>query len=62
YVFTSLERADLLRIGARPEPPDDNYATVLQRPCMLEHIHFRPALHGVTAYVKAVLAGAPKQA
>lgn len=62
HVFTSLERADLLRIGARPEPPDDNYATVLQRPRALEHIHFRPALQGVTAYVQAMLTGKPKQA
>ena len=62
HVFTSVERADLLRIGARPEPPDDNYATVLERPHALEHIRFRPALQGVAAYVHAVLADTPKQA
>ena len=62
HVFTSVKRADLLRIGARPEPPDDNYATVLERPPTLEHIHFRPTLQGVTSYVQAVLASAPKQA
>lgn len=62
HVFTSVERLELLRIGARPEPPDDNYATVLQRPRELEHIHFRSALQGVTAYVQSVLAGAAKQA
>ncbi|OUM02060.1 NAD-dependent epimerase/dehydratase family protein [Variovorax sp. JS1663] len=62
HVFASLDRLELLRIGARPEPPDDNYATVLQRPRALEHIHFQPALEGVTAYVQSVLAGAAKQA
>lgn len=62
YVFTSVKRGELLRIGARPEPPDDNYATVLERPLTLEHIHFRPALQGVATYVQAVLSGAPKQA
>ena len=62
HVFTSVERLELLRIGARPEPPDDNYATVLQRPRELEHIHFRSALQGVTAYVLSVLAGGAKKA
>jgi len=62
HVFTSVERLELLRIGARPEPPDDNYATVLQRPRELEHIHFQSALQGVTAYVRSVLAGAARQA
>ena len=62
HVFASLERLELLRIGARSEPPDDNYATVLPRPRALEHIHFEPALQGVTAYVRSVLASTAKQA
>lgn len=60
-VFTSMERADLLRIGARPEPLDDNYATVLQRPPAIRQVQFRPTLQGVTAYVQAVLADSPDQ-
>jgi len=56
-VFKAVGRPDLLRIGARPEPPDDNYATVLPRPKLLEHIDFRPASQGVAAYVQAQLSG-----
>ncbi|WP_432729531.1 NAD-dependent epimerase/dehydratase family protein [Variovorax sp. W6] len=55
HVFDAVGRPDLLRIGARPEPPDDNYATVLPRPGLLEQIVFRPALQGVAAYVQAQL-------
>lgn len=54
-VFEALGRPELLRIGARPEPPDDNYATVLKRPQMLEGIDFRPAREGVAAYVQSQL-------
>lgn len=61
-VFQEAERMDLLRVGARPEPPDDNYATVLRRPAVLERIEFRPALQGVPSYVQAVLAGGSRQA
>jgi nucleoside-diphosphate-sugar epimerase len=59
HVFATLGREHLLRIGARPEPPDDNYATVLQRPSALDRIDFRPALPGVAAYVRTVLSGPP---
>ena len=57
HVFAALGQAELLRIGARPEPPDDNYATVLPKSQLVEHIDFRPALQGVTAYLKALLPG-----
>lgn len=55
HVFNAMGRIDLLRVGARPAPPDDNYAFVLTRHPVLEHVSFRPALQGVTAYVRAVL-------
>jgi len=54
-IFKAVGRPDLLRIGARPEPPDDNYATVLTRPAILADIDFRPALQGVAAYVQSQL-------
>ncbi|MET3442076.1 nucleoside-diphosphate-sugar epimerase [Variovorax paradoxus] len=54
-VFKAVGRMDLLRIGARPEPPDDNYATVLARPAVLAGISFRPAQAGVAEYVKSQL-------
>lgn len=52
HIFAAVGRNELLRIGARPEPRDDNYATVLARPHVLDNILFRPALEGVTDYVK----------
>jgi nucleoside-diphosphate-sugar epimerase len=55
-IFTALERRDLLRVGAREEPADDNYATVMRRPAPLEQFSFRPTLQGVTSYVRDVLA------
>lgn len=62
HVFAALDRVELLRIGARPEPPDDNYATVLPQPSVIKNIPFRPALPGVTAYLKALLAEPQQQA
>jgi hypothetical protein len=62
HVFTALERVELLRVGARPEPPDDNYAAVLAKPRVFENIRFRPALPGVTAYLKALLPEPQQQA
>jgi len=56
HVFAELGRPDLLRIGARSEPNDDNYATVLPRPEALARISFRPALQGVPTYLKTLLA------
>ncbi|MDR6857583.1 NAD-dependent epimerase/dehydratase family protein [Variovorax guangxiensis] len=61
-VFAAVGRGDLLRIGARPEPPDDNYATMLPRPQVLENLSFRPALEGVSDYVKAQLSKPQQQA
>lgn len=55
HVFAALGRPELLRLGARPEPAQDNYATVLPRPAVLESVAFRPALQGVTAYVEQIL-------
>ncbi|VWX60465.1 conserved hypothetical protein [Burkholderiales bacterium 8X] len=57
-VFETAGRMDLLRVGARSEPLDDNYATVLARPQVLDPISFRPAIPCVASYVQAVLSGA----
>jgi nucleoside-diphosphate-sugar epimerase len=52
HVFEAMGCSELLRIGARPEPPDDNFATVLARPHVLDDVTFRPALEGVAQYVQ----------
>ncbi|MBT2298864.1 NAD(P)-dependent oxidoreductase [Variovorax paradoxus] len=62
HVFAAFGRQELLRIGARPEPPDDNYATVLQHPTWLAHVDFRPALPGVATYLQELLSDVQQQA
>lgn len=58
HVFEQLDAMPLLRLGARPEPPNDNFATVLPRPSFLSHVEFQPALPGVARYMKALLTNA----
>jgi nucleoside-diphosphate-sugar epimerase len=62
HVFAAFGRHELLRVGARPEPPDDNYATVLQRPTWLACVDFRPALPGVATYLQELLSDVQQQA
>lgn len=56
HVFAAIGHEDLLRVGTRPEPHDDNYATVMLRPRVLDCIDFRPTLPGVVAYIEGLLA------
>lgn len=58
HVFEQLQCTHLLRLGARAEPPVDNFATVLPRPPFLSHLDFRPALPGVARYMTDLLAKA----
>lgn len=53
HIFERLKRIDLLRLGARPEPPDDNFSTTLARPEWLEAVTFRPTLPAVADYMQS---------
>lgn len=55
HVFESLGRLDLLRLGARPEPPDDNYVVSLPRLACLDSVIFRPTLPAVANYMQRLL-------
>ena len=57
-VFEQMHCMHLLRLGARPEPPIDNFATVLTRPSFLSDVDFRPALPNVARYMQDLLAHA----
>lgn len=57
-VFEQMHCMHLLRLGARPEPPIDNFATVLTRPSFLSRVDFRPALPNVARYMQDLLAHA----
>jgi nucleoside-diphosphate-sugar epimerase len=56
-VFETVGRTDLLKIGGRADPTEDNYGAVLARPSVLAGLNFRPALLGVPTYVQSLVAG-----
>jgi len=55
YVFKAFGAEHLLRIGALPEPKDENYETVFQRTELLQNICYRDTLPGVVEYLKREL-------
>jgi len=55
HVFQELGQPGLLRIGALPEPQNDNYAAVLPRPACLEGVEFRSAMDGVVEYLRSLV-------
>ncbi|MEJ8847064.1 NAD(P)-dependent oxidoreductase [Variovorax rhizosphaerae] len=55
HIFAALGQPELLRLGVRPEPAQDNYSTILSRSQGSEQVSFRPALEGVTDFLRALL-------
>ncbi|WP_145522513.1 NAD-dependent epimerase/dehydratase family protein [Yersinia rohdei] len=55
YIFKEFQLENLLSIGAYPEPKDDNYGTISQRPTELNGIEFRDTLPGILIYLKKCL-------
>lgn len=51
-VFSAFRADDLLRLGARPEPAEENFATVLARHPLLPEQAYRPALPAIVDYLK----------
>ena len=51
-VFSAFQADDLLRLGARPEPAEENFATVLARHPLLPEGAYRPALPAIVDYLK----------
>lgn len=52
HVFKSFGAESLLRIGALPEPPEENYGTVFERPALLNDSNFRATLPAVVSYLR----------
>lgn len=52
YIFKAFNAESLLHIGALPEPKEENYGTVFQRPELLREIEFRKALPAIVNYLK----------
>ena len=55
YVFEAFNMEHLLRIGALPEPKDENYETVFQRPELLQNIRYRDTLPAIVNCLKREL-------
>ncbi|WP_338015395.1 NAD-dependent epimerase/dehydratase family protein [Dyella acidiphila] len=52
-VFGALEKNHLLRVGALPEPSEENYGKTFAPTMMLDTIEFRDAIQGVVEYMCA---------
>jgi nucleoside-diphosphate-sugar epimerase len=52
-VFAAFGAADLLHVGALPEPLEENYSTVFARHPLLGPQAYRPALPAIVDYLKA---------
>lgn len=55
-VFDALDRRNLLRVGAMPDPPEDNFGTVFRRSSRLQGLKFRPTLPAVAQELRELLA------
>ncbi len=51
-VFQALGRDDLLRVGALPEPLEENYEKILSPTEMLQQVAFRDSLPAIVQYMK----------
>jgi nucleoside-diphosphate-sugar epimerase len=51
-VFKALRRNDLLRVGALPEPPEENYEIILNPIKILQHLAFRDSLPAIVQYMQ----------
>ena len=49
HVFDAFGRPDLLRLGALPDPREDNFDRVFARPALLDGVRFRDTLPAIVA-------------
>lgn len=52
HIFKSFGAESLLRVGALPEPQEENYGTVFERPPLLNDSNFRATLPAVVSYLR----------
>lgn len=53
-IFGAAGKDHLLRLGALPEPEQENFSQVFSRPTVLEGVVFRETLAGVSEYMKTL--------
>lgn len=56
HIFHAFGCADLLKIGALPEPINDNYGIIFERTPQLGDMAFRPTLPAIVAYLHSCAA------
>lgn len=54
-IFAMAGKSHLLRVGALPEPEQENFDQVFSRPEALENMVFRETLTGVSEYIKKLV-------
>ncbi|MEG2041492.1 MAG: NAD(P)-dependent oxidoreductase, partial [Hafnia sp.] len=54
-IFESAGKTHLLRLGALPEPDQENFTQVFLRPAALKDVVFRETLAGVSKYMKTLI-------
>lgn len=52
-IFDAFDAGPLLRLGARPEPAEENYGAVFQAHPLLRASDFRPTIPSVVSYLQA---------
>jgi len=53
YIFAAYKCTELLKIGALPEPINDNYGLLFERPSALGDVVFRDTLPAVVEYLRS---------
>lgn len=54
HIFKSFDAESLLRIGALPEPKEENFGEIFQRLDLLKSVNFRETLPAIVTYLKAL--------
>jgi nucleoside-diphosphate-sugar epimerase len=57
-VFQAFAKSELLRVGALPEPPEENYEKIFKRSEFLQQISFRDSLPSIVQYMRELCAAA----
>lgn len=60
-IFDALEKSHLLRLGALPEPADENYDQIFRANEVVSTVLFREALPSINEYMKKCLASFDKE-
>ncbi|MFS8055585.1 NAD-dependent epimerase/dehydratase family protein [Rhizobium sp. BR 317] len=56
-IFSAFDAENLLAIGSKPEPKEENYGVSFDKPDFLKSVSFRDTLPGILGYMKYCLAG-----